>query len=78
MLGQCLLRLFGLCLAAQGDGYPPVIAVCHGTTLTHPKPGRRMDGRRVVPDNGLSRRAPGRENVKQVNLLPRAAGHGQR
>lgn len=33
-----------------------------------------MDGRRVVPDNGLSRRrAPGRENVKQVNLLPRAA-----
>src|SRR5208337_2768037 len=37
MLGQRPLRLFGLCLAGQGDGYPPVIAVCHGTTLTHPK-----------------------------------------
>ena len=28
MLGQCLLRLFGLCLACEGDGYSPVIAVC--------------------------------------------------
>ena len=36
MLGQRSLRLFDLCLAGQGDGYPPVIAVCHGTTLTHP------------------------------------------
>jgi hypothetical protein len=36
MLGQRLLRLFGLGLGGQGDGYPPVIAVCHGTTLTHP------------------------------------------
>ena len=35
MPGQRLLRLFDLCLAGQGDGYPPVIAVCHGTTLTH-------------------------------------------
>ena len=36
MLGQRPLRLFGLGLAGQGDGHPPVIAVCHGTTLTHP------------------------------------------
>ena len=36
MLGQRPLRLFDLSLAGQGDGYPPVIAVCHGTTLTHP------------------------------------------
>jgi hypothetical protein len=35
MLGQRSLRRFDLCLAGQGDGYPPVIAVCHGTTLTH-------------------------------------------
>ena len=36
MPGQRPLRLPGLRLSGQGDGYPPVIAVCHGTTLTHP------------------------------------------
>jgi hypothetical protein len=36
MAGQRPLRLSDLCLAGQGDSYPPVIAVCHGTTLTHP------------------------------------------
>jgi hypothetical protein len=48
VLGQRSLRLFCLSLANQGDGYPPVIAVCHGTTLTYP--ARPPDGRRsVVP-----------------------------
>ena len=36
MARQCPLRLFDLRLAGQGDGYPPVIAVCQSTTLTHP------------------------------------------
>ena len=36
MPGQRPLRLSGLRLSGQGDGYPPVIAVCHVTTLTHP------------------------------------------
>ena len=39
MLGQRPLRLFDLRLAGQGDGHPPVIAVCHDTTLTHPSQG---------------------------------------
>ena len=54
MARQCPLRLFDLRLAGQGDGYPPVIAVCHGTTLTHPSQAAGSTGaarvRAVGPD----------------------------
>jgi hypothetical protein len=36
--GRGLLRLSSWRLPAHGDGDAPVIAVCHGTTLTHPSP----------------------------------------
>ncbi len=43
--GRGLLRLSSWRLAAHGDGDAPVIAVCHGTTLTHPSPASPAQSR---------------------------------
>ena len=42
MPGQRPPRLSGVRLVGQENGYPPVIAVCHGTTLTHPGQPKRL------------------------------------
>ena len=45
--GRGLLRLSSWRLAAHGDGDAPVIAVCHGTTLTHPSPASPAQSRQL-------------------------------